>query len=36
VVARATLRTLIGPKTARRERTTVATRTSRPAARDLN
>ncbi|KAB2907722.1 MAG: DUF4442 domain-containing protein [Kofleriaceae bacterium] len=36
VVARATLRTLIGPKAARGERTTVAARTSRPAARDLN
>jgi acyl-coenzyme A thioesterase PaaI-like protein len=36
VVARATLRTLVGPKSARRERQTVVARTSRPAARDLN
>jgi acyl-coenzyme A thioesterase PaaI-like protein len=36
VVARATLRTLVGPKSARRDRSTVVTRTSRPAARDLN
>ena len=36
VVARATLRTLVGPKSAKRDRSTVVTRTSRPTARDLN
>jgi acyl-coenzyme A thioesterase PaaI-like protein len=36
VVARAQLRTLVGPKSARTERSTVVSRTSRPAARDLN
>jgi acyl-coenzyme A thioesterase PaaI-like protein len=36
VVARATLRTLVGPKSAKRERSTVVSRTSRAAARDLN
>ncbi len=36
VVARASLRTLVGPKSVRRERSAVAVRTSRAAARDLN